>query len=639
MKRLIFARPKKLPFDKDFRDVITNEDFTDKKIVDIIINSPLFQKLINNKKLSSGEIFNKLIKAKLGSIAKSILRELLLSSDEILKKIQVYNLNEVGKNIIEYIRNNLNNNESNLYKEINLHIYNEFHKSDNKSNDKSDDKLDDKSDDSKTISIDNIDDLKDYLDEKRNTNLKKLLIDIVKKAPLFFICYTEDEIDKLCVPIKNNFLKHYPSGKISEVDLNKFLQDKVISIESLYFEKFANDELPIIKQLIEDLYAYDHNVKIEYNSDLDRDLRLYISTSSLNQLIREKFLRNCKKILTSKFYLDRIGVKQIIKKPIDSKKIQDLTIETICKNKNIKFTKTKLNQIIKSVSTNYKYYFGENDGQQRFAKLPLRLLESIAEHVKDVDSSDQLLDAIKSKMSADDLFEIRQSFIDRLGISDPAVKHVVQSVLSYIFPNNNYEMYRNTKLMKSVANILYNNTQFKNCVFAGLEQTISNSTDLVKKLFLKSKKEKSNNDSPVKRVRLDNLRDMSFQQIRNLPTLPSLKNNNDNIGDQENILLANFYQTKIIISSDGNIKYLPPNNNMQYINELTNKHLNYAIGTITNNGIVCINQNNNMNINDIVNICKKDSQINKIYELNEQHNFAAKIIRRAKLATLLWRKK
>ena len=45
-----------------------------------------------------------------------------------------------------------------------------------------------------------------------------------------------------------------------------------------------------------------------------------------------------------------------------------------------------------------------------------------------------------------------------------------------------------------------------------------------------------------------------------------------------------------------------------------------------------------MNINDIINICKNDSQINKIYELNEQVNLAATITRRAKLAKLIWKK-
>lgn len=444
MRRLIFARPKKLSFDKDFREIISSEEFSDFDIAQIIIKSNLFNKLINNKKLSNHQIFDKLILAKLGNIAKMILKK-LLSSQELAKKIDIYNRNEVGKNIIQYIRNSLSNNESELYQEINVYIYNIFHKQEEQS---------------KIISIDNIADLKEYLHNKRHIELSDLLRDIIESAIFNFICYTEDEVNVICETIKKSFIKYYPNGIISKNELSQFLRERTMSIEVFYFKHFQGNKLPIIKELIKDIYTYDEYVEIEYNNQLDKDLRLYMS----HDLIYNTFINSCKNVLSSKFYLDRIGVKKLI----DDK------------------------------------------------------------------------NNIKEKLS-------------------------------------------------------------------------------------------------VKEVKLDNLRNMTLKQIKNLPTLSRLKNKTDNIGDQENISLSNFYQTKIIISSDGNIRQFSADSGIAYINELQNKQLNYAIGTIINN-IVCIYKKNNISINDIINICKNDPEIDKVYELNEQVNFAAKIIRRAKLAKLIWKK-
>ena len=431
MQRLILAKPKKLSFDKDFRDVISVEEFPDINIAQIIIKSDLFNKLINNKKLSNNDIFDKLNKARLGIIIRSILKE-LLSSKGLAKKIGIYNLNEVGKNIIQYIKNNLNNNDSDLYKEINLHIYNVFHTKEEEKN--------------KTKIIKSLDDLIDYLEEYRKIKLGDLLIDIFDDATYYFVCYTEEQINKLCETIKSKFLHYYSDGTVYSLELKRFLIKQAKNIFKNYRSIF--NQQPWISELVEDLEANDDNIEIELNPDFIDDLQMYGPPITY-------FVRGAEEIYNRKFYLDRIGVK-----------------------------------------------------------------------------------------------------------------------------------------------------------------------------LIKDTKEK---ELPVKEVKLDNLKNMTLKQMQQLPTLPSLNNKNDNIGDQENISLQNYYQTKIIISSDGNIKYLPPNNNMQYINELRDKNLNYAIGTITDNGIVCIHDKNNMNINDIVNICKKDSQIKKIYERNDVANFAAKIIRRAKL--------
>ena len=123
MQRLIVARSKKISFDKNIRDIIDAKELSDQQIAEIIIKSQLFNKLIRDKHLSSIDIFNKLISARLGNIVKIILKQ-ILSSEAMSKKIKIYNLNEVGKNIIKYIKENLQDKDSDLYKEINIHLYN-----------------------------------------------------------------------------------------------------------------------------------------------------------------------------------------------------------------------------------------------------------------------------------------------------------------------------------------------------------------------------------------------------------------------------------------------------------------------------------------------------------------------------------
>ena len=398
---------------------------------------------------------------------------------------------QLKSDIISYIRRSVSNSKS-IYKGINSYINNMFHTTDDESTEKV---------------ISNITDLKEYVHDKRNIDFDDLLEDIIRKAPLNFICYTDEQIEAICHGINKSFVKHYPNGIISRDDLSQFLQERAMSIESFYFRYFNENDLPIIKELIRDIHEYDNNVKIDYNKRLDEDLRIYISKFSY--LIHEIFINNSKEILDNESFLDQIGVKQIID------------------NKSAEHNYSKNKQINKYINNTAK------------------------DKIKEYSSKE-----IKTNQKEE-------------------IKPVDKSQINF--------------------------------------------------------KSKQNNNG-------NSLRNMSFQQVKKLPTLPSLSRKNDNVGDKENISLAHYYQTKIIISSDGNIKYLPPNNNNQYINELANKNLNYAIGTITDNGIVCIHQNNNMNINDIINICKNDSQINKIYELNEQVNLAATITRRAKLAKLIWKK-
>lgn len=466
------------------------------------ISNEDFNKCISKKHKFITSVFLSLPNKAFDKLASAVARWLLKNDTPVYNKLlNTYKipannvrkvLTQLKSDIISYIRGSVSNNKS-IYKGINSYISNMFSKTDDESTEKV---------------ISNITDLKEYLHNKYNIDLDDLLEDIIRNAPLNFICYTDEQIDAICRAINKDFVKHYPNGIISRDDLNKFLQERVRSIESFYFRYFNENNLPIIEKLIEDIYAYDSDIKIDYNKYLDEDLRVYISPKT-SYLIQKTFINSCKDILDSKFYLDKIGVKQIID------------------NKSAEHNYSKNKQINKYINNTAK-------------------------------------DKIKE----------------------------------------------------------YSNKEVK----TNQKETIKP----VDKSQINFKSKQNNNDN--------SLRNMSFQQVKKLPTLPSLNRKNDNIGDKENISLVHYYQTKIIISSDGNIKYLPPNNNNQYINELTNKNLNYAIGTITDNGIVCIHQNNNMNINDIINICRNDSQINKIYELNEQINLAATITRRAKLAKLIWKK-
>lgn len=142
-------------------------------------------------------------------------------------------------------------------------------------------------------------------------------------------------------------------------------------------------------------------------------------------------------------------------------------------------------------------------------------------------------------------------------------------------------------------------------------------------------------ENMIKNIPADNkekdLNKLTMKDISKLPTLKSMERINDNINDTHNISLLNYYNSKIVISADGKIKYFVNTNDQTYINELKQNNINYAIGTMTSEGVVCIHDYN-MNINDIINIAKTDpTQIKKVYILDKQHNLAVQITRKAKL--------
>lgn len=458
MQRLIFARAIKKAFDKDIRDIISANDLSDTDIAQIIIESSTFKKLINNRQLTSSDIFDKLITAKLGNITKAILKRL---SNEIFEKIKVYNFNDIKKSIVKYIKDNLNNNESKLYKEINLHIYMVYH-------DTSDEDNTDENNTDRVTFLTTIDEINDYLQDMKNVSIREELKNIIDNALYYFICYKETQVDIICEELNKKFIQFYPSGIVSASDLLQFLYKCVKDILTFYFKRFSGKNLPIIQKLIEDIERDSFTVKIKYSNKLDTDIRSLLDNKYISNII----IDNIQKIVDNKFYLKKIGVKEI-------KNTENIN------NKNNK-------------------------------------------------------------------------------------------------------------------NINLNNKQYNKI------------------------KNKSNDISQ-----------MTIKQIGQLPNLTQLEKYNDSIGDSQNISLFNYYQSMVVISSDGNIKYFTNDGEKTaYINELQNKNINYAVGVNpinTTKVIICINMKNNMNINEIINICKQNPNIIKVYNLDKQTNFAAKITRCAKL--------
>lgn len=131
------------------------------------------------------------------------------------------------------------------------------------------------------------------------------------------------------------------------------------------------------------------------------------------------------------------------------------------------------------------------------------------------------------------------------------------------------------------------------------------------------------------------LSNLTFKEVQKLPKLTDMKDQNDSIDQNANILFSNVYDSNImlIVSSDNKIIERTVNSYKEDIAKLVKENLGYAVGPVTNNGIVCITDHQNIDLTQAARTLKedKDRHINKVYVLDEQANFAANIIRKAKL--------
>ena len=239
-------------------------------------------------------------------------------------------------------------------------------------------------------------------------------------------------------------------------------------------------------------------------------------------------------------------------------------------------------------------------------------------------------------------------------------KHTIIQVLSedkdikqFIYDNRNldiddlmdkFNQLDHTNITRLILRIICNHFSTEEKIFIGddvpsnspiiktINNYINNSHIMqsqIVNLFIDMIKNLPINDN-LQNNKIKDLRKLTFQEMKNLPTLTQMYKINDNINDIHNISLLNYYSTKIVITIDS-VKFFPNTSDQIYINELKNNNTQYAIGTITHDGIVCIHDCN-MNIQDMINTCKNNSsQIKKVYILNEQYNLAAQITRKAKL--------
>ena len=131
------------------------------------------------------------------------------------------------------------------------------------------------------------------------------------------------------------------------------------------------------------------------------------------------------------------------------------------------------------------------------------------------------------------------------------------------------------------------------------------------------------------------LSNLTFKEVQKLPKLTDMKDQNDSIDQNANILFSNVYDSNImlIVSSDNKIIERTVNSYKEDIAKLVKENLGYAVGPVTNNGIVCITNHQNIDLTQAARILKedKDRHINKVYVLDERVNFAANIIRKARL--------
>lgn len=150
----------------------------------------------------------------------------------------------------------------------------------------------------------------------------------------------------------------------------------------------------------------------------------------------------------------------------------------------------------------------------------------------------------------------------------------------------------------------------------------------------------------VKEKNIDNksrLSKYTIQEIKNLPQLSNMTEN-DNVGDDHNISLVNFFNgKKVVITEEGKIVFNSSTNSSDVtfttcINTLQKQQMGYICAVIVNN-IMCIYSEHNINnLDNVVNIIKNNPSINKIYKMEKHNNFAVNIIRKARLAKLLWKK-
>lgn len=131
------------------------------------------------------------------------------------------------------------------------------------------------------------------------------------------------------------------------------------------------------------------------------------------------------------------------------------------------------------------------------------------------------------------------------------------------------------------------------------------------------------------------LNNLTFKEVQKLPKLTDMKDQNDSIDQNTNIAFSNVYDSNVmlIVSSDNKIIERTVNSYKEDIVKLVKENLGYAVGPVTNNGIVCITDHQNIDLTQAARTLKedKDRHINKVYVLDERVNFAANIIRKARL--------
>ena len=143
------------------------------------------------------------------------------------------------------------------------------------------------------------------------------------------------------------------------------------------------------------------------------------------------------------------------------------------------------------------------------------------------------------------------------------------------------------------------------------------------------------------------LRGYSTQTMRTLPQLSQMNNKNDAINDNHDITLVNFNSgDHVVITNEGKIVYSSNGSYESKYNafgdctkDLQSNKIGYIVANIINN-IMCIYAERNItNLDNIIqNIKNNYTAINKIYRVNERANFVLNIVRKARLAKLLWKR-
>ena len=263
-------------------------------------------------------VIQRILKLKLINLSKFVLKD-LLSMDDIKAEIEIEDSKSLVESIIRYIKADLRN-KGQIYTELTKYINEQRNKEKSVKEKPAADREEPKKETRKELKT--VDDVKQYLKQKKNSTLEQEIKKIVESATDLFITYDKEDTDYIGKKIREKFLEEYPSGEITKDQLYYFLRKLIAPLFQIYLR------MPIIP-IIKELYAGindDKNVKC----DNIPSLKLQI-VRQLN-FIKQHFTNSVMSLYSNnKHYLKQLGIKVVMLPGQKKKQLSNLTFKEVQK--------------------------------------------------------------------------------------------------------------------------------------------------------------------------------------------------------------------------------------------------------------------------------------------------------------------